>query len=71
LDPGDERVVEFYYTYGLALAKNSQCPQAIPLFDALLRSASDDEIAVANSYEGLVICGEIEPTATPKPETGG
>ena len=71
LDPGDERVVEFYYTYGLALAKNDQCLQAIPLFEALLRSASDDEIAVANSYEGLVICGEIEPTATPKPETGG
>jgi len=71
LDPGDTRVVEFYYTYGLALAKNNQCPQAIPIFEALLRSASADEIAVANSYEGLVICGQIEPTATPKPATTG
>jgi tetratricopeptide (TPR) repeat protein len=71
LDPGDSRVVEFYYTYGLALAKNNQCSDAIPIFEALLRTASDDEIAVANSYGGLVICGAIEPTATPKPETTG
>jgi tetratricopeptide (TPR) repeat protein len=71
LDPGDPRVVEFYYTYGLALAKNNQCSDAVPIFQALLRTASDDEIAVANSYEGLVICGEIEPTPTPKPETSG
>lgn len=71
LDPGDARVVEFYYTYGLALAKNNQCSDAIPIFEALLRTASDDEIAVANSYEGLVLCGQLEPTATPRPETAG
>jgi tetratricopeptide (TPR) repeat protein len=71
LDPGDSRIVEFYYTYALALAKNDQCADAIPIFEALLRTASGDDIAVANSYEGLVICGAIEPTATPKPETNG
>jgi hypothetical protein len=35
----------------------------------LLRGVPDDEIAVANATEGLVICGEVEPTSTPPPDT--
>jgi tetratricopeptide (TPR) repeat protein len=65
LDPGDAKVVELYYTYGLALAKNNQCSQGVPIFDALLHGVPDDEIATTNAYQGLVICGEIQPTATP------
>jgi tetratricopeptide (TPR) repeat protein len=67
LQPGDARVVEFYYTYGLALAKTGACDEAIPIFQALLVAVPGDEIAVVNSTEGLVICGQIEPTPTPRP----
>jgi tetratricopeptide (TPR) repeat protein len=67
LRPEDPKVVEFYYTYGLALAKGGRCPDAIPIFETLLLGVPADEIAVANSTEGLVLCGEIEPTPTPRP----
>lgn len=66
LDPASARIVGFYYTLGLALAKSDLCSEATPIFDALLRGVPDDEIAVANATEGLVICGVIEPTATPR-----
>jgi tetratricopeptide (TPR) repeat protein len=69
LDPGSPSIVEYYYTYGLALAKQGRCEEAIPLFETLLRGVPDDEIAQANSIEGLVVCGVIEPTATPRPTT--
>jgi Flp pilus assembly protein TadD len=67
LDPASQSVVEYYYTYGLALAKEGQCEEAILLFETLLRGVPDDEIAQANSVEGMVICGVIEPTPTPRP----
>jgi hypothetical protein len=66
LDPADAAVVEYYYTYGLALAREGLCEAAIPLFEVLIRGVPDDEIAQANSVEGLVICGVIEPTPTPR-----
>ena len=67
-DPSDARVVEFYYTYALALAKDNQCDLAIQIFELLLTVSPDDEIVLANAEEGLVICGKIEPTATPEAE---
>jgi tetratricopeptide (TPR) repeat protein len=67
-DPNDDRVVEFYYTYGLALAKGGQCDLANQIFQLLLNIKPDDEIVLANAQEGLVICGEIEPTSTPEVE---
>lgn len=70
LDPGDRKSVEFYYTYGLALAKLGNCDPAIQIFEALLRGVPADEIAVANATEGLVICDVIQPTPTPPIETG-
>jgi tetratricopeptide (TPR) repeat protein len=69
LDPASPTIVGFYYTLGLALAKSERCDEATPIFDALLRGVPDDEIAVANATEGLVICGEVEPTSTPPPDT--
>lgn len=73
--PPDTRVVEFYYTYGLALAKQARCEEAVPIFEALLFQVPDDEIAVFNAQEGLILCGQIErtpvaegeATATPEP----
>lgn len=73
LDPGDSRIIEFYYTYGLALARTSRCSEAVPIFELLIRGVPDDEIAIFNAEEGLAICAE-EPltlpqeTATPTPE---
>jgi hypothetical protein len=31
----------------------------------LLRGVPDDEVAVGNATEGLVMCGIVAPTATP------
>jgi tetratricopeptide (TPR) repeat protein len=67
-EPGlapDDRVVEFYYTYGLALAKLERCDEAVPIFQALLQGVPDNEIAVFNAEEGLIICGELAPKPTP------
>ncbi len=71
-EPGqapDDRVVEFYYTYGLALAKLERCEEAVPIFQALLQGVPDNEIAVFNAEEGLIICGELAPKPTPDENT--
>lgn len=71
LDPADLLVVEFYYTYGLALAKADKCELAIPISEVLIRGVPDNEFAIVNAQEILVICGELEPTATPEAESEG
>jgi tetratricopeptide (TPR) repeat protein len=65
IDPQSPRVVSFYYTLGLALAELDRCDEASPIFEALLRGVPDDEVAVGNATEGLVMCGIVTPTATP------
>ncbi|MGD2252243.1 MAG: tetratricopeptide repeat protein [Anaerolineales bacterium] len=73
LDPSNDRVVEFYYTYALALAKNAQCDLAREIAQVLLVGARDNEFAVVNAGETLAICNELqlivepEETATPSP----
>jgi len=70
---GDPRVLEFYYTYGLAMAKQNLCDgpnEAVDILSAILQLAPDDEIAVFNAEEGLVLCGELERTATPESTPG-
>lgn len=65
-------VAQYYYTYGLALARQNQCGEAVPLFQALLTVTPDDEFAVFNANEGLSIClanlenPEVEVTETPE-----
>ncbi len=66
LNPAEGRVVEFYYTYGLALARQDRCGEAVPIFEALLRGVPEDEIAVFNAQEGLILCGQLERTPTPE-----
>ena len=60
-------VGEYCWTYGLALAKLDRCEEAVPLFRLVLAGIPDDELAVGNATEGLVVCKEISPTATPMP----
>ena len=63
----DVRIIEFYYTYGLALAIDGQCDFSGEIFEQLLLMMPDNEFVVANATESRVICGEIEPTSTPEP----
>jgi hypothetical protein len=65
LDPGDSRAVGFYYTYGLALANVGQCELAREIARALLLGVPEDEVAIANADETLLLCGAISPTPTP------
>jgi tetratricopeptide (TPR) repeat protein len=66
-DAARPSTVEFYWTYGLALAKSGQCGQAVEIFQALLGEVSDDPVAVENVTQGLVLCGVLQPTPTPRP----
>jgi len=63
LDSGT--IGEYYWTYGLALAKLDRCPEAIPIFRLVLAGIPDDALAVTNATQGLVICNVIQPTPTP------
>jgi tetratricopeptide (TPR) repeat protein len=64
LDDPDSRVIEFYYTYGMALARLGRCEQAVPIFEAVLRGVPEDEVAVFTAEQGLILCGELKATPT-------
>lgn len=66
LDPGDPVLVEFYYMYGLALAKQGQCDLAADLSEALITGVPDNEIATFNAQEILILCGLIDPPEEPE-----
>lgn len=66
-DAARASTVEFYWTYGLTLAKSGQCGQAVEIFQALLGEVIDDPVAVDNVTQGLVLCGVLQPTPTPRP----
>ena len=61
------KVAEYYTIYGFSLAKNGDCSQAVPVFQALLNGVKDDETAVFNANEGMSIC--LNGTPTPGTET--
>lgn len=73
LQPEPGVVAEYYYTYGLALVKLERCDDALPLFELLLATLTDEhaEIALFNAREGISQCQELEdqpvtPEATPE-----
>jgi tetratricopeptide (TPR) repeat protein len=68
------RIGEFYYTYGLALAKTAQCGEGLQIAQAVAVGLRNDEIAVYNAQETINICEQLAktgnanlPTATPTP----
>jgi tetratricopeptide (TPR) repeat protein len=62
----DNRVMEFYARYGLALARANQCTEALQVAQAVMQILKDDETAVYNANEMIRICEEnITGTATP------
>ncbi len=68
LDRG--RVVQYYYTYGLALARLNRCAEAVPIMQAIINAIPDDEIAVYNANEGLNMCKANLETPQPAPQEG-
>lgn len=61
----DDRVMQYYWYYGFALARANRCAEAVPIFQALLTGVPDNEIAVFNAEEGLSICKEQIETEIP------
>ena len=68
----DTRVAEFYYTYGLALARLNQCGEALKMSQTLQANLSNDENSMAAAEEIIKICEEnlnnpVVDTETPAP----
>ena len=67
------RAVEYYYTYGLALARTNQCGEALKISQQIKTAASTDENAVFAADEMVRICEENlanPPEETPTPTEG-
>jgi len=54
----DPRVAEYYFTYGLALARTNQCGEALPISQMLQSRVPADENAVYAASEIIRICSE-------------
>lgn len=61
------RSAEYYYTYGLALAKIGQCGEALKIAQTLQQGVPSDEIAVYNAQEMITTCQQIASGATSIP----
>jgi len=51
-------VAEYYYTYGLALARTNQCGEALPLAQMIQTRLPADEYALFGASEIIRICSE-------------
>lgn len=63
----DARITEYYFTYGLVLARLNRCGEALPVFQLIQATIPGNEIAMYNAQEGLRLCENnltITPTAT-------
>jgi tetratricopeptide (TPR) repeat protein len=54
----DLRVAEYYYTYGLALARTNQCGQALPIAQTLQTTFPSDDIVLEGANAIIQICQE-------------
>ena len=61
------RVAEFYYTYGLALAKTGECGEGLRISQLLQEGVPNDETAVYNAQEIITVCRQVG-SETPVPE---
>ena len=65
----DTRIAEYYFTYGLALARLGRCGDALKIAQMLQDRVPADEIAIANADEIVNICRKnLNVTATPTEE---
>ncbi len=66
LVPNNARLAEFYYIYGLALAKLNRCGEALKIAQLLKDRVPSDVYAAANAVEVDNICrANLEATPTP------
>lgn len=79
----EPRVAEYYFTYGLALARTNECGEALQITQLLQSRVSSDENAMFAAEETVRICqenldnpgaetstpGAVEETETPEAET--
>jgi tetratricopeptide (TPR) repeat protein len=57
LEPG--RIADEYYSfYGLALARQDRCAEAVPVFQFILQNIAEDQVAFYNANEGIDFCQE-------------
>ena len=63
----DTRIAEYYFTYGLVLARLNRCGEALQVAQQIQARVPADEIAVANAEEVVNICQQ-NLAATPTPE---
>jgi tetratricopeptide (TPR) repeat protein len=63
----DTRIAEYYFTYGLVLARLNRCGEALQIAQQIQARVPSDEIAVANAQEMVTICQQ-NLAATPTPE---
>lgn len=62
------RISEYYQLFGLSLARNAACGEAIEIAQILKSGQPDDEYAVFNADEMINICqGFVENPPTPSP----
>ena len=68
------RIAQFYYTFGLALAREGQCAEALQISQAVQMGLRNDDIAVYNAQEMINICQRLtlegNSDITPSAETG-
>lgn len=62
----DYDVAEYFYMYGLALARLNRCTEALPIAQALLAAVPGDEYSVANAGAIIDIC-DAAALITPSP----
>jgi tetratricopeptide (TPR) repeat protein len=64
------RIAEYYFTYGLALAKMNQCTDAVQIAQLILQTVKDDETSVYNANAMIQICqANLIGTSTPEGTT--
>ena len=62
------RIAEYYYLYGLTLARINSCNEAIQISQLLIQGVGEDETAVYNANEMINICqANLIGTSTPDP----
>jgi hypothetical protein len=69
LSADSPRIIEYYFTYGLVLAKLNRCGEALTIAQQILSTVlPNDEVARYNASESIRLCSEsagatISPTA--------
>ena len=61
------RVAEYYFTYGLTLARQGECGEALQISQLIVQGVPNDETSIYNAQEMVAICQEYLVNGTPTP----